>query len=230
MTTPYGFPGDPPDPRFSPTGGYPSRPGRYPIGYGSYPPPAPAPATKSSLPMVSFVCGLLSFLCVPVVLAIIAIVTGVMGRRRARAERNPTGFATAGLVLGMLNLVVSVIGILFAVSIGVGVVNQINEQLIVVRDLVPATAAASAFQAEKGTYTGLSTAALGRYGFTPSAGTTVIARSSRDGRTYCIQATAEADPGTVVHVPVTATDRATGAAADIGTDLATYARGPCAVR
>lgn len=245
MTTPYGPPAGEPDPRFAPASGPPTRPGRYPGqvpgrpgGFGNQPgrypsgsgyPPLPTPTTKSSLPMVSFICGLLSFLCVPVVLAIIAIVTGVMGRKRARAEGNSTGFATAGLVLGLLNLVASAIGILLAVSMGVGVVNQVTEQMTVVRELVPASVAANAYLASRGTYAGLSTAALKPYGYTPSAGTTVTARSSADGSEYCIQAMRDGDPSSVVHLPVTAADRANGSAMDIGGDLAAYASGPCPV-
>jgi hypothetical protein len=180
--------------------------------------------------MVSFICGLLSFLCVPVVLAIVAVVTGVMGRRRARAEGNPTGFATAGLVLGLINLFASGLGILLAVSMGVGLVSQINEQMTVVRELVPAAVAANAYQASRGTYAGLSTAALQPYGYSPSAGTQVIAKSSADGQEYCIQAMRDGDPSSLVHVPATAADRASGSALDIGGDLAAYARGPCAIR
>ena len=131
------------------------------------------------------------------------------------------------LILLPLALLSAVFSCLNAQSFNISYQNP--DQMTVVRELVPASVAANAYQASRGTYAGLSTAALKPYGYTPSAGTRVTARSSAGGSEYCIQAMLEGDPSSVVHLPVTAADRANGSAMDIGGDLAAYASGPCPV-
>ena len=72
--------------------------------------------TGKNLSIAALVCGILGIVGVfiPVVvyftpvLAILAVIFGVMGRKRL----GKSGLATAGLVLGIIALAVSVLGIL----------------------------------------------------------------------------------------------------------------------
>ena len=71
--------------------------------------PAPAQAPKnSSLAIVSLVCGIVG-LCLPLLGGIVAVITGHMAKKEIRASGDTlggNGMATAGLVLGYLELVV----------------------------------------------------------------------------------------------------------------------------
>lgn len=99
-------------------------------GYPPPPPPAPswtptapaAPATQNGMSVAALVCGILSILAiwafgVGVLLGVLAIVFGVIGRRRADEDPNDTsrGQATAGFVCG----IVGVVGGLFYVLVAV---------------------------------------------------------------------------------------------------------------
>ena len=69
---------------------------------------------SNGMGVAGFVTGLLSLLAgwlfvpVGVVLGLLGVVLGGVGRARARREGSPTGLATAGIVLGALGLVVCV--------------------------------------------------------------------------------------------------------------------------
>ena len=79
--------------------------------------------TKSTAALVTGVLGLiLSFFCavLGVPLAIAAIVLGIQGRRQARFTGNPSGAATAGLVLGVLALVIVVAFMAVVLVVGSG--------------------------------------------------------------------------------------------------------------
>lgn len=73
----------------------------------------------------SLVCGLIAVLVawIPlivaggVILAVVAVVLGVNGRRASRTTGVGAGRSTAGIVTGLLGLAVSVIGVLFTVSV-----------------------------------------------------------------------------------------------------------------
>ena len=69
---------------------------------------AAPPRPTSSLAVVSLALGVASYVVIPVVGAIAAIVTGHMARGQIRrtGERG-RGFATAGLILGYLHLVLA---------------------------------------------------------------------------------------------------------------------------
>lgn len=106
----YGPPGPPRDPR-KPITGSPETMAlhaltidpRTGLPRGEKPP-------ASTAAVVALVCGIL--LCLGPFTGLPAIVAGVIGRRAAReqpASVGGTGMATAGIVLGILNLVVSVI-------------------------------------------------------------------------------------------------------------------------
>lgn len=73
----------------------------------------------------SLVCGLIAVLVawIPlivaggVILAVVAVVLGINGRRAARVTGVGAGRSTAGVVTGLLGLAVSVIGVIFTVSV-----------------------------------------------------------------------------------------------------------------
>ena len=85
----------------------------------------PAPA-NNNLPVIALVCGILGLVgsWIPVVryfttiLAILGIVFGVKGRKTA--PEGKTGMATAGMVLGIISLALSVIAII-CVCVGAGI-------------------------------------------------------------------------------------------------------------
>jgi hypothetical protein len=101
-----------------PSGQYPS--GQYPSGqlqpYApqgppqyQYGPPSqygyPAAPPKNDLGVWSLVTGILSWILCPLVLGIVAIVTGNASRKAIREGlANNTGSATAGLILGWINV------------------------------------------------------------------------------------------------------------------------------
>ncbi|HEX2978652.1 MAG TPA: DUF4190 domain-containing protein [Anaerolineaceae bacterium] len=81
--------------------------------YPSYPPAQPA-APTSTLAIVSLVAGVLGWLGILVVGPIIAVVTGHMAKNEIRSSNGMIGgdgLATAGLVLGYVNLAMTVLGI-----------------------------------------------------------------------------------------------------------------------
>lgn len=84
-------------------------------GYAAAPP-------KNDLAVWSLVTGILSYVTCPLVLGIAAIVTGTMGRRAAdEGLANNRGMATAGLILGWINVALVVLGILlFIFLVGAG--------------------------------------------------------------------------------------------------------------
>lgn len=76
--------------------------------YQSYPQsPAPAPQ-NSTLAIVSLVAGIASWIIVPLIGAIVAVVTGHMAKKEIRASGDTiggNGLATAGLILGYVNII-----------------------------------------------------------------------------------------------------------------------------
>ncbi len=171
------------------------------------PPPAPGPGginitvkKASSLPLVSLITGLLSFLCLPIILAIVAIITGFMGRKKARAEGNGTGMATAGIILGFLNILFSIIGaIVFFVFLG-GVIGTVQDQVKIAETLQNAQISADAYGRANDTFSGITTEALGNYGYTPPADVEVKAVPESSGAAYCIQGNLRGSDD-VIHVP-----------------------------
>lgn len=94
-------------------GGYPPPPGGYqppPLGY---PPPGQA-TPKNGVGTASLVVAIISLFTVfgGVALGVVAIILGFMGRGRAkRGEATNGGIAMAGIVLGLLSVIVSVAAI-----------------------------------------------------------------------------------------------------------------------
>jgi type IV pilus assembly protein PilA len=81
------------------------------------------PMAETKSPLIALVCGILSWCGLWLFTAIPAIIFGVKGRREAREGRTPNGgMATAGLWLGIANVVLGtllLIGIVSAVAIPV---------------------------------------------------------------------------------------------------------------
>ena len=131
-------PGPPSEPQWNPQSpgtppsygeSTPPAPGYGQPGYGqtpygqppNYPPPPPgapggygqAPPQTSPLAIVSLVTGILGFLCCTFfVLGIAAAVTGFMARKQiaeSQGRLKGSGMATAGLVLGVLSIVLAAI-------------------------------------------------------------------------------------------------------------------------
>ncbi|MFM9905079.1 MAG: DUF4190 domain-containing protein [Pyrinomonadaceae bacterium] len=76
------------------------------------PPPAGTGSQNQTLGIISLVLGILSFLCLGLLGSIPAIILGMMQRSKIRnnpGEFGGGGFAMAGIVLGVLNIIVTVI-------------------------------------------------------------------------------------------------------------------------
>ena len=79
----------------------------------NYEPPAPVLPT-SGLALASLVSGILGFTMLPVVGGIIAIITGYLSRKETRSTppaASGDGLATAGIVMGWVQIGLMVIGL-----------------------------------------------------------------------------------------------------------------------
>lgn len=103
--------GGPPPPPPAPPGGMP--------GAAAQPAAAGAPTSESNgAAVTSLIFGILSYLCLGPIGAIVAIITGVIGRKKQYQR----GMATTGLWLGIINLVLGVVlTIIFSVAAVAGV-------------------------------------------------------------------------------------------------------------
>ena len=88
------------------------------------PPPPPVPATRkpetSMWAIASLVLGVGAFVFVPIICAILAIIFAVMAKSRIRKSEGGlggSGFATAGLVLGILGLLLPILLLIVAFPI-----------------------------------------------------------------------------------------------------------------
>lgn len=114
----------------------PQQPYQYGPYPGSYPPPPQGPyggyypmqsAPKNGLGIASLVVAIVGLLSVfgGILLGVVAVILGVIGRGRAkRGEATNGGVAMAGIVLGVLSIVVSIVAIaltvVFAREVGAG--------------------------------------------------------------------------------------------------------------
>ena len=77
-----------------------------------------APEQSSGLGVAALILGILSYAVLPLVAGVAAIVLGVAGRKAADEGRaSGRGMATAGLVLGAINLGLSVLVVVVIVLI-----------------------------------------------------------------------------------------------------------------
>ncbi len=82
-------------------------------------------AKTSSNAIISLVCGILAWLGVFGLGGVLAVIFGHVAKKEIRTAIEPidgNGMATAGLVLGYLNLAVTVLGVLLAILIIVGAI------------------------------------------------------------------------------------------------------------
>lgn len=104
--TPGQYAGPPPGPYGAPQPGY-----GPPPGYGSAP--------NDGMATAALICGIASFVCVGVVLGIVAIVLGYQARNRIDASGGTLGgrgMATAGMICGAIGAAVSAITVAFVLS------------------------------------------------------------------------------------------------------------------
>ena len=84
-----------------------------------------AKATGNGIAIAAMVCGIVSValgwipvvFAIAVVLAVLAIIFGIVGVRRARETGRRRGFAIAGIVTGGLAIPIAVVGLLFTVAV-----------------------------------------------------------------------------------------------------------------
>lgn len=179
-------------------------------GYGS-PPPAPippsgpaAPPTSSSLPVISLILGILSMVCGGFVLGIAAIITGIIGRKKAKQSGKGGGMSLAGIITGIVGSIESIVVILLLIGGGISLFNTVANQVTVAQQLKSATTATEAYGVDHQSYEGLSTSALSAYGYSPTNDVTVTATSQDRGLSYCIAGYLAGKPDTVIHVPADA--------------------------
>ena len=78
--------------------------------YGGYPTSPPT----STMATVSLIAGILGFFILPLLGSIIALITGYMARQETRAvppKASGDGMATAGIVMGWIQIGLAVIGV-----------------------------------------------------------------------------------------------------------------------
>jgi hypothetical protein len=83
-------------------------------GIPSYPPPGQVYGQTSTMAIVSLIAGIATWVFLPIIGAIVAIITGHMSKNEIRASAGRLtgdGLATAGLVLGYIHLAFAVLGI-----------------------------------------------------------------------------------------------------------------------
>lgn len=107
----------PPPPVMAPPPPQALPPAPAPLAYDAYQQPGaylPQAIPNSTLAIVSLVCGILSWVVLPFLAAIAAVITGHMARNEIRnsgGRVSGDGLAMIGLVLGYANLVVAGLGV-----------------------------------------------------------------------------------------------------------------------
>ena len=94
---------------------------------------APPPMPNSTLAMVSMIAGIVGWVLAPLLGSLVAVITGHMAKREIResaGQLGGDGMATAGLVLGYLQIVPSVlcicaVGIMLAMGMSVPVLDSL---------------------------------------------------------------------------------------------------------
>ena len=77
------------------------------------------PLPSSTLAIVSLVAGILGFTVLPIIASIVALITGYMARQETRAippRASGDGMATAGIIMGYIQIGLGVIGICCALA------------------------------------------------------------------------------------------------------------------
>lgn len=108
VASPQGVQPIPPPPAPIEPAGYQQAGYQQPVGY------APMAIPNSNLAIISLVCGIVSWVLLPVIAAIPGVITGHMARREIRDSGGRVGgdgLALIGLVLGYANLALAVLGV-----------------------------------------------------------------------------------------------------------------------
>jgi hypothetical protein len=103
-----------------------------PQGQSSYPYPYAVSPPTNTLAVISLVCGLASFVVLPLIAGVVAVVTGHIARGQIRQTgEDGSGFALAGLILGYVNIVLVLIALtvsVILVIVGVGLLAASSTQ------------------------------------------------------------------------------------------------------
>lgn len=196
-------------------------------------PPGPAPVPmygqpvvkKTALPLVSFIFGLLAF-CIPFIGGLIAVVTGFMGRKKAKALGQKAGLATAGIILGFIGLIMSLVSVIVLAAGGFAVFNAVSGQVAVADQLQKAIVVADQYAASTGSYEGLTTARLVAQGYSPDADIVVTPTVGAGGSSICMEGSQRGSGSNLIHMPVQRTDVAT-LSLDLNGRSYSYALGSC---
>ena len=96
----------PPYPYGYPPGPYPGSYPPPPMPYGGYPPPVLRNGIGVAAPVVGIIALIGSFLVVPGIFGIVAVILGFVGRARAkRGEATNGGVALAGIIVGAIAII-----------------------------------------------------------------------------------------------------------------------------
>ena len=97
-----------------------------PVPYGGYAPIVPT--VGNGLAVTSLVFGIIGF-CIPILGGIVAIITGILGLSRTKDPRvGGRGLAIAGLVLGCISILASLVVVPLQISILLPALNRAREQ------------------------------------------------------------------------------------------------------
>lgn len=191
----------------------------------------PLGVKKSSMPVVALVFGILGFIqCIPLIGGIVAIITGIMGRKRAKeAGQSPT-MATVGLVLGILGLIISVILTVVFIASGFALFKigeTVSSQVTIATQLQKASISAQGYAVTNGgSYEGISLAKLQEFGYTPVSDVTVVPYSVAAGASYCIEGSQAGSGNNLIHMPIQSGDNSQ-LNLDLNSKSFTYALGGC---
>lgn len=188
--------------------------------------PGPASSPSKGLQITSLVAGIVSFLCLPVIAAIVAIITGFMGRSKAKAAGEPAGMAIVGIVLGVLNLLASIVLAIVVAVAGLSVFGFAATQIAVADELARASVAAQQYGAANGSFVGIDETVLEQYGYQPSSDVVLYAYANADGSEYCVEAALVGNSTDYYHAPVFDSDSSTMTIELNGRSIS-YAKGEC---
>ncbi len=94
-----------------------------------YPPQYAAARPTNTLAMVSLVAGIASFVIVPILGALVAIITGHMARGQIRRTgEDGSAAALAGLILGYIHLALVAIALVVLIVVGIAFAALFHQQ------------------------------------------------------------------------------------------------------
>jgi hypothetical protein len=86
------------------------------------------PLPTSTMAVISLIAGILGFIALPIVASIVALITGYAARNETRAippTASGDGLATAGIVMGWIQVGLTVIGVCCTIAYFVFIVGAI---------------------------------------------------------------------------------------------------------